>query len=147
MAAEIVAWPLDEFHLAIYELLGKMSRELQIIVKDNSTRLFELIGSRALTSPESMLEPRYQYLDHQIRFLRLLSEKRFDTFREVITLNQSRLEALSPLAVLARGYSVSRSMPEKHVLRSIKDVDVGGLIETILEDGSIYSNVERFEKK
>jgi exodeoxyribonuclease VII large subunit len=146
MAAEIAAWPLDEFQSALTGLLDEMNRALGDMVDDGRSRLNELIKSPAMTRPESMLESRYQYLDNQLRLLRLLSEKRFDTFRKAAGLALSRLEALSPLAVLARGYSVARTSPDKKVVRSVTDVETGDLMETIVRDGSLLSKIDKIRK-
>ncbi len=147
MAAEIVAWPLDEFQSTLGGYIKDMDRALKSMVGEGRSRFRELIGSPALTRPESMLESRYQHLDNQLRLLHLLSQRRFDTFRKDIALAASRLEALSPLAVLARGYSVTRSVPEEKLLCSIKDIEVDGRLETIVTDGSVFSKVEKIKKK
>lgn len=146
MAAEIVSWPLDDFQAALSGFVREMDRSLREMLKEKKARFLELAGARVLTRPEAMLEPRYQYLDNQIRLLHLLSEKRFDTFRKAMALNMSRLEALSPLAVLARGYAVARTSPGKKVLRSVADIGVGGRMETIIPDGSLISSVEEIQK-
>jgi len=94
-----------------------------------------------------MLEGRFQRLDHQIRLLHLLSKGRYDTFQKTFAMKLSRLEALSPLAVMTRGYSVTRRLPEQKVVRSVDDLALGGQIETILGDGRVESKVDRIEKK
>jgi exodeoxyribonuclease VII large subunit len=53
-----------------------------------------------------------------------------------------RLEALSPLAVLSRGYSLSMLMPEEAVIKEAKKVKVGDLIKTVLAKGTLLSRVE-----
>ena len=52
------------------------------------------------------------------------------------------LEALSPLAVLARGYSLTFADDSEIPLRSPKDVRPGDLIRTRLAEGTIVSRVE-----
>lgn len=79
--------------------------------------------------------------------MRLLSEKRFDTFRKAAGFMALRLEALSPLAVLARGYCVARRDKDKAVIRSIGIIAPGDRMETIVGDGSIVSLIEKTAKK
>jgi len=147
MAAELAAWPLADFQSVLEGYIREMSRALKDQVVEGRNRLATLVGSRSLSRPESMLEPRYQYLDNQLRLLHLLSEKRFDNFRRMAALALSRLEALSPLAVLARGYSVARTSPEGKVISSVKDIETGGRMETIVSDGSVFSKVDEIRKK
>ncbi len=147
MAAEMAAWLLDDFQAGIYGCLRDIEKAAHINFRDNRQQLLGLVRSPVLARPEAMLENRYQYLDNQVRLLHLLSERRFDTFRKAAALNFSRLEALSPLAVLARGYSVSRSLPQRRVLKSVNEIKAGGKIETVLKDGSFISTVDRFDEK
>jgi len=79
--------------------------------------------------------------------LSLLSEKQFDTFRKRAAMDLSRLGALSPLAILARGYSVSRIGRTGQAVRSVDEARTGDELETILGDGSIFSIIEKCHKK
>jgi exodeoxyribonuclease VII large subunit len=54
-----------------------------------------------------------------------------------------RLEALSPLAVLARGYSITFRQPGRHVVTSADDLRAGDELETRLHRGTIFSTVNR----
>jgi exodeoxyribonuclease VII large subunit len=54
----------------------------------------------------------------------------------------AQLEALSPLAVLSRGYSLTLRAADSAVLRSAADVRPGELIRTRLASGAITSRVE-----
>ena len=51
------------------------------------------------------------------------------------------LEALSPLGVLARGYSITFQADGKTLLREIREVKTGDLIHTRLGSGLISSRV------
>lgn len=57
-----------------------------------------------------------------------------------------RLEALSPLKVLDRGFSITQTKDGK-VIKSIKDINIDEQIETRLKDGAIISVVEKVEEK
>ena len=57
-----------------------------------------------------------------------------------------KLDSLSPLKVLARGYSITQNQ-QNLTIRSIKDVNVGEQIKTRLPDGDIISQVIRLEEK
>ena len=52
-----------------------------------------------------------------------------------------RLHALSPLAVLERGYSITFD-PQGRILKSARQVQLGDLIETRLHEGRLRSRVE-----
>ena len=60
--------------------------------------------------------------------------------REQIGAISARLESLSPLSVLSRGYSVTTK--DGQALRSTNEVSVGDTISTKLDDGTAISRVE-----
>ena len=82
-----------------------------------------------------------------------LSEELEDSIREYIDENKrtikaysDRLEALSPLKVLERGFSITETS-DGRVISSVKDVRPGVNVTTVLKDGTIISKVEEVEEK
>jgi len=65
-----------------------------------------------------------------------------DGRRHRLARHAAALEALSPLAVLARGYSLTLPAGTAIPLRSADDVQVGDLIETRLASGRLLSRIE-----
>ena len=53
-----------------------------------------------------------------------------------------RMEALNPLAILRRGYSVTRTLPALAVVTRPDQVDVGTEIETLVADGRLLCTVK-----
>jgi exodeoxyribonuclease VII large subunit len=54
----------------------------------------------------------------------------------------SRLMALSPLAVLKRGYSITRSWPQKTIIKNARRVQLQQSVEITLASGSLRCRVE-----
>ncbi|MFP4453504.1 MAG: exodeoxyribonuclease VII large subunit, partial [Desulfobacterales bacterium] len=54
-----------------------------------------------------------------------------------------RMYALSPAAVLDRGYSITRSLPGKIVLTDTAEAEIGKEVEVILSKGSLNCRIER----
>jgi exodeoxyribonuclease VII large subunit len=52
-----------------------------------------------------------------------------------------RLQALSPLAVLARGYSITLALPDRHVVTAAERLRAGDQLETLVARGRITSVV------
>ncbi|MEN8253850.1 MAG: exodeoxyribonuclease VII large subunit [Verrucomicrobiota bacterium] len=67
-------------------------------------------------------------------------ERKIGVDRQSLVRLQSQLRMLNPLAVLGRGYSLTRK-PDGTVVRTSVDVDVGERITTQLADGKVVSNV------
>ncbi|MBQ0214108.1 exodeoxyribonuclease VII large subunit [Proteus vulgaris] len=65
--------------------------------------------------------------------------------REQFAISCSRLESVSPLATLSRGYSISE-IESGEVLKNTKQVKVGDPLKTRVEDGWITSEVVKTQK-
>lgn len=63
--------------------------------------------------------------------------------REKFTKSVAELNALSPLAILQRGYSVCLQYPSKKLVRNASEVTAGDKVEVKLANGEIICEVER----
>jgi exodeoxyribonuclease VII large subunit len=57
----------------------------------------------------------------------------------------ARLDALSPLAVLKRGYSITERLSDGHLIRSSSELQPGEEIRTRFAQGTATSRVEEVE--
>ena len=57
----------------------------------------------------------------------------------------ARLNALNPTAILDRGYSITRTIPEAAIIRAAESVKIGEAVEVLLAEGSLKCSVK--EKK
>jgi exodeoxyribonuclease VII large subunit len=55
---------------------------------------------------------------------------------------RARLEALSPIAILERGYSITRTIPDLKVVRDPKRVSINQELEVMLAKGSLTCRVK-----
>jgi exodeoxyribonuclease VII large subunit len=53
-----------------------------------------------------------------------------------------KLESLSPLAILARGYSISRLLPDLTIVKDAASVRLGEAVSILLHRGSLTCRVE-----
>ena len=77
----------------------------------------------------------------QTGFSNLLTLKRRDLGSAVTS-----LQDLSPLAILARGYSIIKSVPQGDIVRSVGSVRVGMRVHARLTDGHLTCMVEKVQK-
>ena len=59
----------------------------------------------------------------------------------------ARLDSLSPLAILSRGYSITYKLPGLSIIKSSADVQDGDKVEVKLHDGAITCIVEEVHSK
>jgi exodeoxyribonuclease VII large subunit len=63
--------------------------------------------------------------------------------RSPLSLLEKRLTDLSPLSVLKRGYSITRRLPEKTVIRNCFTLNKGDRVKVLLSEGEIECRVEK----
>lgn len=87
-----------------------------------------------------------QHLVHlsKTNFLHVMQKSLSDQ-HQILLRAQEQLSALSPLAVLDRGYAYMQD-EEGHVIDTIEKVEIGQHIQTITKDGIIMSKVIQKEK-
>ena len=108
-------------------------------------RVGQLARSRIFADPARLVGDRRAALDQQALRLKRLATAAVTRGRERLTAAAGRLEAGSPLQLLARGWSVTRRAGGTEALRSVAGLAVGAGLETLLADGRITSRVERIE--
>lgn len=71
--------------------------------------------------------------------------RRLDAHRRRLSANAARLDALSPLAVLGRGYALARRAVDGRIVRSVEDVELGDALDLRLGAGGIGAEVTRLD--
>lgn len=138
-AGELVVPVAAELRSALAEQRSRLDRGIDRQVMAARHQLAALSAHRALASPGHQIALRRQHLDDLAQRLdgRIDAALRFR--RERLVLAAGRLAALSPLAVLGRGYAVIESAGQ--ILRRIADAPTGTAINARLSDGWIDAQV------
>ena len=143
-AAEIVVADANAYLNSVAELEKRLKNTVLKRLALSETTLEHLQNSWALSNPQRMLEGRMQRFD-------FASVRLEQVFNAALTQKQhscgvlaAKLDALSPLTVLARGYSVTENTDGK-IIRSIADIRWGDEIVTQVGDGNVVSVVQHTE--
>jgi exodeoxyribonuclease VII large subunit len=105
-------------------------------------RLKELADRPCFRRPLERLRLEEERLDDWNERLQRALQCRLEQLRERLKSQAARLESLSPLNVLARGYSLTRKEDEAVLLHDAGQVQRGERIVTRLQHGEIISRVE-----
>ena len=105
-----------------------------------------LVNSWALRDPERLFADQSQRLDTASRRLREALELQLQQDEHKLALAVARLDSLSPLAVLGRGYSVSQKS-DYTLVSSVDDLRWGDELLTTVADGVITSVVQQVERR
>jgi len=103
-------------------------------------RLDAVAGRYAFRRPETALTERAQRADDLLERVKLLLAHRLSLLGEELAGSGRRLEALSPLQVLGRGYSLTFTA-DGRILRSVEGIAAGDRIRSRLHRGEIESQV------
>ena len=111
-------------------------------------RIGHVARSRIFADPTILIRDRAALLEQQGARLHRLATAAVGRGRERLAAAAGRLEAGSPLKLLARGWSVTWTEADgtqatREPLRSVAGIAAGDLLVTQLTDGRLWSRVER----
>ena len=143
-AAELAVPDRDALSQTLDAMSNAMANSLSRQIRAHKQHLDMLSRSPALSSPTG-------YLEQKQRQLELLKNRLVAAENQNIARNTQRyvaltakLDAMSPLKVLTRGYSMAQN-DRGEVVRSVSQVELGERIGISFSDGKVYATV--MEKK
>lgn len=144
-AAERVVPAFDEVMAALANLGQRLETGVQSRLLQARSRLDSLAERRVLRRPLDMLRDWARQVDDlQMRSARAM-DNRLGRYREQVEAFAARLESLSPLAVLGRGYTVTSRVDDEALIRGSRQLRVGERIQTRFAEGTTISRVEEIE--
>lgn len=124
------------------DLRDRLNQAVQRLHQQYRDRVVALHRHLYLVRPEARLAERRRRLGHlweqMVRLQTHALEMRRARLREVV----GRLDSLSPLAVLARGYSITQRLPDFRVVTRADQVSPGDQVWVRLHQGQIRCRVE-----
>ncbi len=143
-AAELAVPDQDALRQSLDTMSVAMASALNRQLKASQQHLNVLSQSPALRSPTGYIQQREKSLE--LLRNRLVSAQNNNITRksERYIAAVSKLDAMSPLKVLTRGYSMAQT-ERGEVLRSVQQVELGERIHISLSDGQLHATV--MEKK
>jgi len=144
-AGELVVPERSELLSDFAHLAVRLERAVRGTFRRRRQMLDALGGSRGLTRPFDIVRDRQRQLDDLSRRFGGGMRRRLDRASHELRALSAHLDALSPLKVLGRGYSLTRRESTGEIVRKSDDVRIGERIETVLAEGRLGSVVERVE--
>jgi len=140
-AAEIVLPRFDDLLATLENYRARLAAALRRRLEVARTDLERLRSTYAFRMPTETIRRHEQRLDDLLASASLALRRTLESARERLATAHGRLEALGPLAVLQRGYSVTRIPATGQIIRSADHAPPGQTIETILHHGRLLSKV------
>ncbi|MBD3333565.1 exodeoxyribonuclease VII large subunit, partial [candidate division GN15 bacterium] len=146
-AAELTVWSRKEFAESIAYHTERQRYLLTDRVRTARQTLDWLRNRPVFARPLTMIAQYQKQMAALLALLHVRGKSVLRDNRHRLDLALSKLDAVSPLAAFRRGYSMTRRLPKKTLLKSVGDVYPTDRIETSLGDGSIISYVEEIKPK
>lgn len=145
-AAELAVCDIEDLK---YDL-GLKERRLKNALKSKTQvmrlRFEKCMNSRVYKEPLQRVNDGYLLVDKYLKLLENSGIKKIKDCKLLMTKNVSKLDALSPLKTLARGYSITSLKESKKLVKSIKDIQTGDLLEIRVEDGAFEASVNNIRR-
>ena len=144
-AGEMVVVEMKELVERLQDSLNRLNSRIYLELVNAQERLQKLTRALILQHPEKTLErEKEKFEDFHIRLFRGI-ETVTQTNKEKFISWAGKLEALSPLKVLERGYSITFLLPSLKILRESKEVEKGAEVKVKLWKGSLFCQVLKKE--
>ena len=134
-AAELAVPDRQELQTQVGGLLVRAFGALDFRLKRERQRLDGLFKSRALKEPLTLVEEQQMRLDYSVKNLQTAFGTTVAGEQKRLSAAAAKLDALSPLKVLGRGYAIARKGDV--VVHSVKDVSSGDRLTVRLSDGEL----------
>ena len=148
-AAELVTPDARELQLYLDALPARMCRALTARIRTVTERLSRLDGARQITALKTYIKTREERLVQSTKDACAAIERRLDRAMSALTLLAGKADALSPLAVLRRGYAIPTL--DGSTVTSVASLAVGAPLDVRMTDGTVHTTVlsitERNEKR
>ncbi len=144
-AAELAVADLQAYKEKVEYLHKKCINLMQLMINKYEYELNKLNDSWVLKTPERLLTEKMLRTDSALKNLSSAMERIINNAGHKFEVQINKLNSLSPLAVLSRGYSVVQN-EDKHVVRSVEQVRWGSEVTIRVNDGKITSVVQNVER-
>lgn len=139
-AAELAVPDIVEYNTFLLSQLGRIKGIVSQRLEFGESRLKTLSSSSVLKSPERYFDIKFGELDR-------LTERLTDKYDDILKANGSKfssliakLDALSPLSVLSRGYSITTK--DNKSVSSVKEISSGDDLVLLFNDGKVDVKVK-----
>lgn len=139
-AAEFVVPDVRELHKYVVTLRNMLESNVRNLVKNNISRLEQYTQNRVFKNPYEVIAIQQQILDHSMQRLEHAIKKIVIGKEHEFKIITEKLAMLNPLAVLARGYSILRTM-DGQLVKDAARLQAGQKIEIVLNQGMIEAEI------
>ena len=144
-AAELAVKNRLETAKEVMNLFKTLISTQRLIIEDYKSRINSARESYGFKRAIDLIAQKAQRADELLRGLLKEVKNYFDSKKKSLSLVSGKLNALSPLAVLERGFSLTRKLPEMEIIRDASLLRLKDEIEVKFLRGRIEAEVKKIE--
>lgn len=140
-AAELAVPSGDEMMDKFKSMDARLVSVARKLLENRRLTLKIYADKQVFKDPISKINEKAIYLDHLGKMFENATKVVLEKKKQSLGIIASRLDGLSPLNTLSRGYSVVRDS-KGEILRSVSEVSSGDDISITVKDGEVYATVK-----
>lgn len=144
-AAERVAPAAEEIAHLLRQYHGRLTASLRARAARARRELDTLAGHRVFRRPFERIHDAMRRLDEFESRAGRAVRHRLEQLRHQTQALAGQLDSLSPVGVLARGYSLTQRVSDGRLIRDARDLSPGDELDTRFAQGHVRSRVEKID--
>jgi len=140
-AAELAVADIEELQYNLDLKKKRLKTALKSKTELMKLRLEKCMNSKVYQEPLQRVNEGYLLVDKYIKILENSGIQKLKDCKLAIAKNITKLDALSPLKTLARGYSITSLKENQRIVKSVKDVKKGDVVAIRVNDGKFEATV------
>ncbi len=134
---------LDDYRITLDDRVDRLQRVMRQTIKDKQNALGRIEAALVHASPARLVGEKKILLAHLEKNLQNAFERTQSQRRDRLTADAALLESLNPLAVLKRGYSITRLWPTGEILKNTDTLMIHDRLCITLGRGSVQATVDK----
>jgi exodeoxyribonuclease VII large subunit len=134
---------IADYRLRLDYAFQRIVRGFFTEIRHMKDRINEMEGRLSRCSPQSSIRTLHTTLKHYSQSLSSAMQLCLQQKRGGVDNTVARLDAMSPLSVLDRGFSVTRVLPAYDIVKDVQQVTVGQHVEVTVSRGAMVCRIER----
>jgi exodeoxyribonuclease VII large subunit len=139
-AAELAAPNIEELQFNIQTYRAALEKSMQLKLAELKRQIESLTLKRSFQIPQELVELQRMKTDNLVNRMISCIQKDVSNSKTQLSNLSGKLDALSPLKVLSRGYAIAYDA-DNHVLTQAKDAEIGSEISLLLHRGTLQCMV------
>ena len=138
-AAELAQIDVAEVQKKLETYKQRCKQALKKKLEIMRLRYEKIIASKVFTDPSKRINEQYMYIDSKVKILENIIQSKFKESKNRAVNNIMKLDALSPLKTISRGYSVTEH--NEKVITRISNISKNDIVSVRLQDGKFKAEV------